>query len=176
MHHMLLVKLDSFRRLSTRNLTLLHLAEIIVSGWVPLTTFLGPIVASTLRPYERLRVMCFDQLSVHLSLYVDFRSLLVLSLLCQLTDVTPPYALDPNRGVEEVQEVIQPSSDEVVQLSSDEAPTTEIIQAESVHGDLISDADDVFDVPVSEAALRKMYGISYLRTLNRQALYHPRCS
>jgi hypothetical protein len=135
----------------------------------------------------------------------------------QLTDATPPYALDPNRGVEEVQEVIQPSSDEVVQLSSDEAPTTEIIQAESVHGDLISDADDVFDVPASEAAtetqdtidqhvddnyavltineakllygvlmqqqlknsrivLRKMYGISYLRTLNRQALYHPRCS
>ena len=58
----------------------------------------------------------------------------------QLIDASPPYALDPNRGVEEVQDVVLPSSDGVVQLSSDEAPTTgiitEIIPAELVHGAL----------------------------------------
>ena len=66
----------------------------------------------------------------------------------QLTDPSPPYALDPNRGVDDVLELLQPSSDGAVQFPSDEAP--EIIQAESVHGDLISDADDVFDVPATE--------------------------
>ena len=60
----------------------------------------------------------------------------------QLTSASPPYALDSNRGVEEVQEVVQ--------LSSDEAPTTDTIQAESVHGDLISDdtIEQLDDVPV----------------------------
>ena len=40
----------------------------------------------------------------------------------RLTNASPPYALDPNRGVEEVQEVVP--------LSSDEVPITEIIGAE----------------------------------------------
>jgi hypothetical protein len=44
-----------------------------------------------------------------------------------------------NNSLEGVQEVVQPSSDWVVQLSSNEAPTTEIIPAEVVHGDLMSD-------------------------------------
>ena len=52
------------------------------------------------------------------------------------------------RKKKDVLELLQPSSDGAVQFPSDEAP--EIIQAESVHGDLISDADDVFDVPATE--------------------------